>query len=49
MLNYLYENSYQSLLVEGGGTTFTHFLNENIFDELQVFYAPKLLEQGFHF
>ena len=49
MLNYLYENSYQSLLVEGGGTTFTHFLNENIFDELQIFYAPKIIGTGFHF
>ena len=49
MLNYLYENSYQSLLVEGGGTTFTHFLNENIFDELQIFYAPKIIGTGIPF
>ena len=49
MLNYLYKNSYQSLLVEGGGTTFTHFLNENIFDELQIFYAPKIIGTGIPF
>ena len=49
MLNYLYENSYQSLLVEGGGITFTHFLNENIFDELQIFYAPKIIGSGVPF
>jgi diaminohydroxyphosphoribosylaminopyrimidine deaminase/5-amino-6-(5-phosphoribosylamino)uracil reductase len=49
MLNYLYKNSYQSLLVEGGGTTFTYFLNENIFDELQVFYAPKIIGTGIPF
>ena len=49
MLNYLYENSYQSLLVEGGGTTFTQFLNENIFDELQIFYAPKIIGTGIPF
>ena len=48
LLNYLYTNSYQSLLVEGGGITFTHFLNENI-DELHVFYAPKFLGRGIPF
>ena len=49
MLNYLYENSDQSLLIEGGVTTFTHFLNENIFDELQIFYAPKIIGTGIPF
>ena len=49
MLNYLYKKSYQSLLVEGGGITFTHFLNENIFDELQIFYAPKIIGTGIPF
>ena len=36
-------------MVEGGGITFTHFLNENIFDELQIFYAPKIIGKGIPF
>ena len=40
-------NRYQ--LRVGGGTTFTHFLNENIFDELQIFYAPKIIGTGIPF
>ncbi|MFL2982805.1 MAG: bifunctional diaminohydroxyphosphoribosylaminopyrimidine deaminase/5-amino-6-(5-phosphoribosylamino)uracil reductase RibD [Candidatus Neomarinimicrobiota bacterium] len=46
LLTYLYENSYQSLLVEGGGITFTHFLENKIFDELQIYYAPRTIGEG---
>ncbi len=46
LLSYLYKNSYQSLLVEGGGITFTHFLDNQTFDELQIYYAPKTIGEG---
>ena len=35
-----------SLLVEGGGETFSRFLNENTYDELLLFIAPAVVEKG---
>ena len=49
ILNFLYDNYFQTLLVEGGGITFTHFLKEKKFDELQCYFAPKVLGQGLSF
>ena len=46
LLRYLHKNFYQSLLVEGGGITFTHFLENQLFDELQIYYAPKTIGKG---
>lgn len=46
ILDKLYKENIQSLLVEGGGDTITNFINSKKFDELQVFYAPKLIGQG---
>ncbi len=46
ILDTLYTNSYQTLLVEGGGITFSHFLNNNLFDELHIYFAPKFIGDG---
>ena len=46
ILNELYSKSYQTLLVEGGGETISSFLDSNLFDELHIYYAPKLLGDG---
>ena len=46
ILDYLYKNSYQTLLVEGGGKTISHFLDSRLFDELHIYYAPKLIGNG---
>jgi diaminohydroxyphosphoribosylaminopyrimidine deaminase/5-amino-6-(5-phosphoribosylamino)uracil reductase len=37
-----------SVLVEGGGKTFKMFLDENNYDELFLFVAPKIIKQGIH-
>ena len=46
ILDELYSKSYQTLLVEGGGETISSFLDSNLFDELHIYYAPKLLGDG---
>ena len=46
ILDELYSKSYQTLLVEGGGKTISSFLDSNLFDELHIYYAPKLLGDG---
>ena len=33
-------------MVEGGGITFSHFIDSKFFDELHVYYAPKLIGSG---
>lgn len=38
-----------SVLVEGGAKIFTSFVRENLFDEMQIFLAPKLLGNGIPF
>ncbi len=42
----LYNKSYQTLLVEGGGETLSHFLDSDLFDELHIYYAPKIIGNG---
>lgn len=49
ILKHLYSKSIQTLLVEGGGITISHFLKADCFDELHVYYAPKLLGKGLSF
>ena len=46
ILNNLYEKKIQSLLVEGGGYTITSFIDSKLFDELHLYYAPKLIGEG---
>jgi diaminohydroxyphosphoribosylaminopyrimidine deaminase/5-amino-6-(5-phosphoribosylamino)uracil reductase len=38
-----------SVLVEGGAKVFNSFIKDNLFDELQIFIAPKLLGTGIPF
>ena len=46
VLNKLYQMNIQSLLVEGGAVTISHFIESNVFDEIHAYYAPKLLGKG---
>lgn len=46
MLKMLYEESIQSLFVEGGGRTISNFIDTDLYDELQIYYAPKLIGNG---
>jgi diaminohydroxyphosphoribosylaminopyrimidine deaminase/5-amino-6-(5-phosphoribosylamino)uracil reductase len=43
MLKKLAEKGFQTLLVEGGGKVISSFLSENLVDELQIVYSPKIL------
>lgn len=47
VINILGDKGYRSLYVEGGSTLHTSFIQENLFDELILYYAPKLIG-GFH-
>lgn len=46
ILNKLYKMKIQSILVEGGGSTITSFLESGLFDELNVYIAPKFFGKG---
>ena len=46
ILNKLYKMKIQSILVEGGGSTITSFLESGLFDELNIYIAPKFFGQG---
>ena len=46
ILKKLFDLSFQSLFVEGGGKTLSHFIDTNLFDELHIYYAPKLTAGG---
>jgi len=45
-LKKLAKENITSVLVEGGGKIFTSFLKSRVFDELVIFYAPKMLGSG---
>jgi diaminohydroxyphosphoribosylaminopyrimidine deaminase/5-amino-6-(5-phosphoribosylamino)uracil reductase len=46
ILKVLGEKGIASLLVEGGATTFSHFVERNLADKIMCFIAPKILGQG---
>tara|TARA_Y100001936_G_C16081883_1_gene678476 strand:+ start:2047 stop:3024 length:978 start_codon:yes stop_codon:yes gene_type:complete len=46
VLNKLYQMNIQSLLVEGGAITISHFLESEMFDEIHAYYGPKLIGKG---
>ena len=46
ILNKLFDQEIQSVLVEGGGSTITAFLNSGMFDEIHVYLAPKFFGKG---
>ncbi len=46
ILGALYDRGIRSILVEGGGTVYTSFLQAGLFDQLTLFVAPLLLGRG---
>ena len=46
ILSKLHSLNIQSVLVEGGATTLTSFIDHETFDEMHVYYAPKLIGKG---
>lgn len=46
LVNDLYKLGYTSLLLEGGTYMYSQFVKANLFDELHVFLAPKILGDG---
>ncbi|MFA6979971.1 MAG: bifunctional diaminohydroxyphosphoribosylaminopyrimidine deaminase/5-amino-6-(5-phosphoribosylamino)uracil reductase RibD [Ignavibacteriaceae bacterium] len=43
------DENITSILVEGGAKVYNSFIKENLFDEMQIFIAPKLLGSGIQF
>ena len=46
ILNYLYKQNIQSVIIEGGLITLQSFINANLWDEARVFTAKKHLKKG---
>lgn len=46
ILNDLYEQKIQSVLVEGGAKLLQSFINEGLFDEIRVFKSPQRVGKG---
>jgi diaminohydroxyphosphoribosylaminopyrimidine deaminase/5-amino-6-(5-phosphoribosylamino)uracil reductase len=46
VLKYLYKSNISSLLVEGGADIFSQFLENDLFDDIYFFIAPKIIGQG---
>lgn len=49
VLKKLSDENVTSVLVEGGAKVYNSFIKENLFDEMQIFIAPKLLGSGIQF
>lgn len=46
ILKALYEMNISSVLIEGGANVFSQFLKENLFDDIYLFIAPKIIGEG---
>ena len=46
ILNQLFNRDILSLIIEGGTITINSFIEKNLYDEIRVFTADKLLEKG---
>lgn len=46
MLNYLHQEKFQSILVEGGAQTIQSFIDAGLWDEARIFIAPVSFEKG---
>ena len=46
VLDYLYQNNIQSVLVEGGRKTLDHFIHAKLWDEARIFATDKKLGEG---
>ena len=49
VLDNLFKENVQSLLVEGGEKTITSFINSGYFDEIQEYISPKKFNEGIPF
>ncbi len=49
VLKQIGKENITSVLVEGGAKIYNSFVKENLFDEMQIFMAPKLLGSGIQF
>jgi len=49
VLKKMSDQNIASILVEGGAKVYNAFIKENLFDEMQIFIAPKLLGNGIQF
>ena len=45
-MDYLYQEGYQSVLIEGGRITLQHFIDANLWDEARIFSTRVLLKKG---
>ena len=45
-MDYLYQEGYQSVLIEGGRITLQHFIDANLWDEAKIFSTTVLLKKG---
>lgn len=46
ILQILFENNIQSVLIEGGAFTLNHFIKENIWDEAKILIGKNKIEDG---
>lgn len=46
LISTLYEMKIQSVLVEGGASVFSQFIEKNYVDRMALFYAPKIFGKG---
>lgn len=46
ILQTLYERHIQSVIIEGGSITLNHFIEQGLWDEIQLFESPALLGAG---
>ncbi|MCX6158224.1 MAG: bifunctional diaminohydroxyphosphoribosylaminopyrimidine deaminase/5-amino-6-(5-phosphoribosylamino)uracil reductase RibD [Ignavibacteriota bacterium] len=46
VVKHLFKLGYNSLLIEGGAFVYSQFIKENLFDELNVIVAPKIIGDG---
>ena len=49
LLNLIYEQGIKSLYIEGGMQIISSFIEQNLYDRLSIYMAPKLLGAGIHF
>jgi len=46
ILDFLYQNQIQSIIIEGGSQTLQSFINENMWDEARIFIGRTTFEKG---
>ena len=46
ILNQLFETGLQSVIIEGGAKTLQHFIDEDLFDEVRIFFTNEKLNEG---